>query len=82
MAANLHGRKQLSSLWREQKGICPVCNQPITKITGWHSHHIVHRVMGGSDTRENRVLLHPECHRKVHNQKISVSKPRPVKRAL
>ena len=82
MAANLHGRKRLSSLWREQKGTCPVCDQPITKITGWHSHHIVHHVMGGSDTRENRVLLHPECHRKVHNQKISVSKPRPQKRAL
>lgn len=82
MALNLHGRKRLSSLWREQKGICPICNQLITKVTGWHNHHIVKRVMGGSDTRENRVLLHPECHRKVHAQKLSVSKPRPAIRAL
>jgi RNA-directed DNA polymerase len=82
MASNLHGRKRLLNLWREQKGICPVCNQLITKLTGWHNHHIVQRVLGGSDTRENRVLLHPECHRKVHNQNLSVSKPRPVKRAL
>ena len=82
MASNLYGRRRLSNLWREQKGICPVCNQLITKLTGWHNHHIVQRVLGGSDTRENRVLLHPECHRKVHSQKLSVSKPRPVTRAL
>jgi len=82
MASNLHGRRRLSSLWREQKGICPVCNQLITKLTGWHNHHIVYRTLGGSDTRENRVLLHPECHRKVHSQKLFVSKPRPATRAL
>ena len=82
MASNLYGRRRLSRLWREQKGICPVCNQLITNLTGWHNHHLKQRVMGGSDTRENRVLLHPECHRKVHSQKLSVSKPRPAKRAL
>ena len=82
MAANLRGRRQLSRLWREQKGLCAVCNQLITKGTGWHNHHIVKRVMGGTDSSENRVLLHPECHRQVHSQKLYVSKPRPVKRAL
>lgn len=82
MEANLRGRRQLSRLWQEQKGICPVCNQIITKLTGWHNHHIVKRVMGGSHSSENRVLLHPECHRQVHSQNVSVSKPRPVKRAL
>jgi RNA-directed DNA polymerase len=81
MAANLKGRRQLSRLWREQKGKCPVCNQLITKLTGWHNHHLKQRVMGGLDSSENRVLLHPECHRQVHNQNLSVSKPRPVKRA-
>ena len=81
MEANLRGRRQLSRLWREQKGICPVCNQLITKLTGWHNHHIVKRVLGGSDRNENRVLLHPECHRQVHSQNLSVSKPRPVTRA-
>jgi RNA-directed DNA polymerase len=82
METNLLGRRRLSRLWKEQKGICPVCNQLITKLTGWHLHHIVERVMGGSDSSENRVLLHPECHRQVHNQNLPVSKPRPVKRAL
>jgi RNA-directed DNA polymerase len=78
MERNLLGRRRLSRIWREQKGICPVCNQLITKLTGWHLHHIVERAMGGSDSSENRVLLHPECHRQVHSQNLSVSKPRPV----
>jgi len=34
---------------------------------------------GGADRRENRVLLHPNCHRQVHSQRLSVVKPRPVK---
>jgi RNA-directed DNA polymerase len=34
MEARLKGRRWLSYLWREQNGLCPVCNQKITKITG------------------------------------------------
>lgn len=34
-------------LWREQNGLCPVGQQKITKLTGWHSHHMVRRVDGG-----------------------------------
>jgi len=77
MAANLKGRRQLRSLWEEQKGICPVCNQKITQLTGWHNHHIVWRSHGGSDRASNRVLLHPHCHRQLHSQGFSVAKPRP-----
>jgi len=81
MEARLKGRRWLSHLWREQNGLCPVCSQKITKITGWHSHHILWRSKGGSDSAENRVLLHPTCHQQVHNQGITVGKPRPVTRA-
>jgi RNA-directed DNA polymerase len=77
MEQNLKGRRQLLYLWQEQDGICPVCNQKITKLTGWHNHHIVWRVNGGSDKAQNRVLLHPNCHRQVHSQKLEVAKPRP-----
>lgn len=76
MAATLKGRRQLRFLWQEQKGICPVCDQKITQITGWHNHHIVWRSLGGDDRSENRVLLHPHCHRQVHSQKLCVAKPR------
>ena len=78
MAATLKGKRWLLSLWKEQNGFCPVCHQKITKLTGWHSHRILRRSKGGSDTAANRVLLHPTCHRQVHSQGISVSKPRPL----
>ena len=81
MDNNLKHRKKPLYLWQEQKGLCPICHQKITKITGWHSHHIIWKSKGGSDNMENRVLLHPNCHSQVHSQELSVVKPRPVKRA-
>jgi RNA-directed DNA polymerase len=77
MAQDLKGRRQLLYLWQQQDGICPICHQKITKLTGWHNHHILWRSYGGSDKAYNRVLLHPECHRQVHSLKLEVVKPRP-----
>ena len=77
MVRSLRGRKKLVYLWKEQNGICPVCNQKITTITGWHNHHITWRSKGGADSVENRVLLHPVCHQQVHQQGLTVEKPRP-----
>src|SRR5229473_3120355 len=73
--ATLKGKQWLLHLWKEQGGLCPICEQKITKITGWHSHHILWRSKGGSDTVENRVLLHPTCHQQVHSQGLTVTKP-------
>jgi RNA-directed DNA polymerase len=75
---NLTGKRQLLHLWKEQNGKCPMCNQRITKITGWHSHHVIWRSKGGTDRVENRVLLHPNCHTQLHSQGLHVEKPRPV----
>jgi RNA-directed DNA polymerase len=77
MARNVKGRRYLLRLWKEQDGLCVVCHQRITKLTGWHSHHLVWRTHGGSDRAENRVLLHPNCHAQVHSQGLAVVKPRP-----
>src|SRR6266704_91616 len=63
MVHHLKGKRQLIALWKEQKGLCPICQQKITKLTGWHNHHLVWRVKGGKDVADNRVLLHPNCHR-------------------
>jgi RNA-directed DNA polymerase len=82
MADSLKGRRSLLYLWREQNGICPVCKQSITQLTGWHNHHIVWRSKGGSDGAANRVLLHPNCHRQVHSHGLDVAKPRPQKGRL
>jgi RNA-directed DNA polymerase len=76
MTHALTGRRQLLYLWKQQDGLCPVCHQPITRLTGWHNHHIVWRTYGGRDRAANRVLLHPNCHKQVHSQTLDVVRPR------
>jgi len=75
MERNLVGKRRLLALWMDQSGICPRCGHRITKLTGWHSHHVVWRSKGGSDRRDNRVLLHPTCHMQVHSRGIPLVKP-------
>ncbi len=82
MVNNLRKRRQLVRLWKEQHGICPVCQQKITEITGWHIHHITERSFGGSSRDENLVLLHPNCHALIHSQDLHVEKPRPVQQGV
>ena len=79
MAGTLVGRWTLRLLWKDQGGICPVCHQKITTVTGWHNHHILWRTHGGKDTIENRVLVHPNCHQQIHSQGLDVGKPRSAK---
>jgi RNA-directed DNA polymerase len=66
MAAKLEGRNLLSYLYHRQKKCCPVCEQRITLLSGWNTHHIVAKHLGGKNTRDNLVLLHPNCHKSVH----------------
>jgi len=75
MRDTFRGSRFLRFLWFEQRGLCPVCNTKITRLSGWRLHHCVPRIMGGSTSAENRVLLHPECHDRVHCLRLSVSKP-------
>jgi RNA-directed DNA polymerase len=76
MLDKFRGTRTLRFLWHEQRGLCTLCNTKITRITGWHLHYCVPRVKGGSTGATNCVLLHPECHDRVHRQRLSVSKPR------
>jgi len=64
-------------LWTRERGICPVCDELITMKTGWHNHHIHWRVYGGSDELDNRILLHPNCHRQVHHSDYNGPQLRP-----
>lgn len=75
-------RRDWSSLYKSQSGKCALCEGMITQETGWHDHHIVYRIHGGSNALRNRVLLHPVCHYKVHDLNLSVEKPAPLKRSL
>jgi RNA-directed DNA polymerase len=72
-------RKQWASLFLSQHGNCVRCGEAITDETGWHDHHLVPRVKGGSDLLSNRVLLHPVCHVQVHALGLSLAKPAPVR---
>ncbi|HBN7245170.1 TPA: group II intron reverse transcriptase/maturase [Escherichia coli] len=68
-------RKGWQTLYREQKGKCGLCGKLMTQETGWHDHHIVYRMNGGSNALSNRVLLHPVCHIRLHALDLNVVKP-------
>jgi len=46
MTQTLAGRGTLLYLWRTQGGKCIRCGEPITRETGWHSHHVIPKVLG------------------------------------
>lgn len=71
---NIKHIKRQINLWYEQEGLCALCRSPMTEESGWHMHHIIHRVAGGSDTMDNLVLLHPNCHAQVHSKGLFVGK--------
>jgi len=82
MLETFRGISTLRYLWYEQRGLCTQCNTKITRITGWRLHYCVPRVKGGSTGATNCVLLHPECHDRVHRQRLPVSKPRLLYRGV
>ncbi len=67
MQSELKGRRKLTWLWYWQEGLCPRCDQKITKETGWHMHHVIKRSKGGSSRTSNLELLHPNCHYQHHS---------------
>jgi hypothetical protein len=74
MASKQPGRGTARYLWLEQDRKCLVCGQPLALEEGWQIHHLLWRSHGGDDTVDNRVLLHPNCHRQVHSQRLVVNK--------
>ena len=78
----LPGRGTARYLWLEQEGKCRVCDQALTLEEGWHVHHLLWRVHGGTDAIDNLVLLHPNCHRQVHSEGLVVNKDRVPQRAF
>jgi len=66
---------KLKRIWHDQSGHCLQCKGVITPETGWHVHHLVPRVAGGTDILTNLVMLHPNCHRQVHTLNLKLEKP-------
>jgi RNA-directed DNA polymerase len=71
MRHKLRYRKEVWSIFARQLGLCAYCGGGISMQSGWHDHHIVRRVDGGSDRKDNRALLHPNCHSLVHSRKTT-----------
>jgi len=78
MLKNMQYRREWARLYLDQGGLCAKCGYEMDMSTGWHDHHIEHRVAGGSDALVNRVLLHPNCHAQVHSHDLKIAKPVPV----
>ena len=62
-AHQLRGRRQLLYLWQQQDGLCPVCHQNITRLTGWHNHHSWSRSASGTvpNTALSQRLMNSEA---------------------
>ncbi|MBC8747722.1 MULTISPECIES: group II intron reverse transcriptase/maturase [Paraburkholderia] len=71
--------RQWFKLYTSQGGNCAHCDQALEFDSGWHDHHLIYKVHGGTDALSNRVLLHPNCHRQVHAGGLNVAKPVPSK---
>jgi len=63
-------RKKLMHHWREQNGNCQSCGEAVTSQTRPTLHYIIPRVLGGSDTSSNLVLVHESCHGLVQAQRL------------
>jgi RNA-directed DNA polymerase len=61
-------KERVKNLWQIQKGKCPICQENITKETGWNEHRIIPGLQGGKYILSNLQLLHPNCHRQLHSQ--------------
>ena len=71
-------KPKFMTLWHRQLATCPLCSQPLSLHdgVGWHVHHLVHKVNGGSDDLDNLLLLHPNCHQQLHHPDFNGHLPR------
>ncbi|WP_137651089.1 group II intron reverse transcriptase/maturase [Escherichia albertii] len=63
-------RGKLRLIWERQGYRCPICHQLFRDNDDWGIHHIVRRVDGGGDEIDNLMMLHPNCHRLIHNHEV------------
>jgi RNA-directed DNA polymerase len=75
MLNSLQGRKRLIRLWINQKQQCPICHERITATTGWNAHFLTKRAEGGKSNANNLIMVHPDCHKKLHSSNTQVWKP-------
>jgi RNA-directed DNA polymerase len=79
LAQRVEGKKKVEYLLERQQGLCAYCKTPIKVASGWHSHHLIYKALGGAHNLDNLVMLHPNCHVSVHVNKVPphILLPRP-----
>jgi RNA-directed DNA polymerase len=68
-ALKLSSTKTFSTqkLAARQNSFCPVCFSHLyASGESLDQHHLVYRSLGGESSYSNLMLLHTECHKKVH----------------
>ncbi|ASV29877.1 HNH endonuclease family protein [Maribacter cobaltidurans] len=64
----LHNEEQRRILFFRQRGICPECSKSLD-FKKAEAHHVIHHSKGGiTDDLEHSVLLHTNCHKRVHKR--------------
>lgn len=61
MLNSTSGREKLLKLWRAQKRCCPICGEVINSETSFK----IHKILGAAN-HPVRVMVHPDCHVKLH----------------
>jgi RNA-directed DNA polymerase len=69
MLKNLDDKKTLLYLWRKQKGICPICGDPIDMNDSWGT------TERKSTAEKENHLVHDSCHRKNDQLKRCNNEP-------
>lgn len=65
-ASFIYGVKPVLS--RRQRGVCPICWQPLNNGEPHNIHHIVPLSKEGSRKLDNICLVHGVCHRQIHSK--------------
>jgi len=61
MLNSARGRAKLYRVWLRQDGMCPTCQELITKDIPWIVRYIVKRTDGGTDAASNLKMHHLNC---------------------
>ena len=56
------------TIYKKQKGICPICGEHITLEDEFELHHILPVKDGGTNENKNLIFLHKECHKAQHKK--------------
>ena len=59
---------KLERIYSREKGICPICGEPISLSDEFELHHITPVKDGGTNYEENLIFLHKECHKAKHKK--------------